>query len=825
MRALLVAAAVLCGLLYIGARGAGPVPPLGPLLDPAHGVWRSAAGSAAPRGGEGRVPGLGGDVQVVYDDRGVPHIFAASEDDAVRALGFVVARDRLLQLDLQTRAASGRLTELAGARALELDREPRRLGMVRAAERKLAALDSHSAGARAIAAYADGVNAYLAAMREEDVPLEYRLLGARPEPWRPINSVHLLNRMGWTLSYGEGDLDRARLATLVGDEAAHALLPRDMPIQAPIVPNGAGGAPRFEHAVLPPPILAGDGAPAGTRPGNAARRPRPESGALGEGDALGSNNWAVAPSRTRAGRALLAGDPHLELTLPSIWYEAHLVVPGKLDVYGVTIPGAPGIVIGFNRDVAWTFTNSEADVVDFYAETVDDSARPSRYLVDGAWRPLERRVEEYRGKAGERVAVDTVLYTHRGPLRREGDRWLSMRWTVLDPSNETDALVRAAHARNAGEWYRAMEGWVAPAQNMLVADRAGTIAVRTVGRFPLRAPGASGAEIHDGARSASDWVGFRAAARYPQASNPAQGFLASANQQPVDPRADSAYLGASWADPWRAIRINALLGADSAATPESMRRYQTDPGSARADLFVPAFLDAARRIGAGGDARLDEAARLLGEWSRTYTRDDRRAVLFEIAMRELLRRTWDELVPPGESGRVATPPGAVLAALLRDSASAWWDDRRTHARETRDEVLAASLRAALDSAERRHGPPSADGWRWGAVQHANIYHLLGLAPFSRRDLEVQGGPSTLNPVVGRGTAGASWRMVVELGPELRAWGTYPGGQSGNPASPRYADRLGRWLAGELDSLRVPRTPVALAPRHRAAVLTLRPPGW
>lgn len=813
--------------LYAAARPVGAVPPLGPLLDPARGVWRAAAASELPRDAVESLPGLGAAVTVVYDDRDVPHIFAANEDDAVRALGYVVARDRLFQLELQTRAASGRITELAGARALELDREPRRLGMTRAAERKLAALDPASAGARAIAVYAEGVNAYIDHMSPADVPIEYRLLGARPERWKPIDSIHLLNRMGWTLSYGESDLQRERVAALVGRRAAEALLPRDMPLQEPIVPNGATGVPRLDGPPLPPP-----GPPDRTVLGDAsslaATLPASESRATDlarAGDALGSNNWAVAPGRTQRGRALLAGDPHLDLTLPSIWYEAHLVVPGKLDVYGVTIPGAPGIVIGFNRDVAWTFTNTEADAVDFYGETVDDSVHPTRYRVDGAWRPIERRVERYLGPTGALLAADTVLYTHRGPMRREGARWLSMRWTVLDPSNEMDALVRAAHARDAAEWFEAMRGWSAPAQNMLVADRAGTIAIRSTGHFPIRPAGITGAWIADGALSSSDWTGYRPPERYPYASSPAQGFLASANQQPVDPRTDSTYLGASWADPWRAIRINALLRADSAATPESMRRDQTDPGSARADAFVPAFLAAAASRERGRpDARLAEAARLLGEWDRRYTRDDRRAVLFELAMAELVRRTWDELAPRG-GRRVATPPGSVLLRLLGDSSSAWWDDARTPSvRERRDDVLAASLRAALDSAERRHGAPSDSGWRWGRVQRANIGHLLGLAGFSRRGLEVQGGPSTLNPLAGAGTFGPSWRMVVELGDPVRAWGTYPGGQSGNPASRRYDDRIPKWQAGALEPLRLPRGPDALDRAHRSATLTLMPAG-
>jgi penicillin amidase len=211
LRALL-AALPLAALVYVGARPVGALPALGPLLDPAHGAWAVARSAELPASAEASVAGLGANVRVVYDDRAVPHIFAESEDDAYRALGYVVARDRLFQLELQTRAASGRLTEVAGARALPLDRESRALGMPRAAERKLATVDASSSAGRALAAYAAGVNAYIDGMRDAELPLEFRLLRARPSRWEPINSLHLMNRMGYTLAYIAPELDRAAAA-------------------------------------------------------------------------------------------------------------------------------------------------------------------------------------------------------------------------------------------------------------------------------------------------------------------------------------------------------------------------------------------------------------------------------------------------------------------------------------------------------------------------------------------------------------------------------------------------------------------------------------
>src|SRR6476661_288629 len=240
----------------------------------------------------------------------------------------------------------------------------------------------------------------------------------------------------------------------------------------------------------------------------------------------------------------------------------------------------------------------------------------------------------------------------------------------------------------------------APAQNMLAADRGGHIAIRSTGRYPIRPGTGVGSVLFDGTTSASDWTGDAPVRDWPQAFDPAQGYLASANQQPIDPHAAHIWFGGSW-DPWRALRINELLRADSAVTVDAMRRYQTDPGSARADLFVPYFLDAAQRVLARAamdtqGARLSEAAGLLGQWDRRYTKDNRRAVLFESAMQELVARTWDELAIPGSARRAITPPSAVLAELLADSASSWWDDRSTPAVEHRDDILAASLVAALE---------------------------------------------------------------------------------------------------------------------------------
>jgi penicillin G amidase len=799
----------------------GVVPPLGPFLDPANGVWALARNAELPERSRAQIPGLSAPAEVLYDDRGVPHIFAATEEDAWRAEGYVVARDRLFQLELQSRAASGTLSELLGERALEVDRTDRRRGFPWAAERGMAALDSSSLIARAARAYAEGVNAWIDRLTPGALPLEYRLLNARPARWRPIDTFYLYLQMALTLAWDDPTATKLQARSMVGAAATEALFPLNSPIQEPIQPNGAG-APRYDFVrPFPPP----------GRPDSAALVAVRERESLdlalgwtpgrpGDGDAIGSNNWVVAPGRTAAGAALLAGDPHLELSLPSVWYEVHLHVDGALDVAGVTFPGAPGVIIGFNRDVGWSFTNTGADVRDHYEEQVDDVAQPTRYRLDGGWQPLEIRVETVRGGDGSILAVDTVRFTRRGPLVQQGNRWLSLRWTAFESKGPGEDFLRLDRARNVAEWLDGWKDYVAAAQNGVVADRSGTIAIRSTGKYPLRPGDHRGDQLRDGSTSSSDWAGFLPVEAYPFARDPAQGFLASANQQPVDPQANSNYFGANWYSPWRALRINQLLRADSTVTPDAMRRFQGDVRSARAAAFVPLLLAAAR-----GDTALAPPAARLAEWDLSYTVENRGAALFDATMSALAPLVWDELILPDRladtSARpTVVPEEAILLELAADSLSVWWDDRRTPLVEGRDAILAEALRRGYARALREYGPPDGDGWRWDRVHQANLYHLLRIPALSALEVPVQGGPSTLTPSPGRGTHGPSWRMVVELGSEVRGWAVYPGGQSGNPASSRYLDRLPRWVAGQLDTVLFPARPGDLPAGRVRSRLTL-----
>ncbi len=820
----LVFGAGLAAALLIGFVPIGRAPALGAFLEPAHGIWAMTRTAELPPRASLRLPGLTDSVNVTYDDRGVPHIFAKNQIDLMRAFGYVIARDRLFQLELQTRAVAGTLSELLGTATLQLDREARAQGLAWGAERKWKAIPDSAENHRLVTAYADGINAYIAQMGPDDLPFEYRLLGAKPQAWKPQYTYYLLARMALTLAWNDEELRRANIEALVGPRAAEALFPINAPIQEPIQPVAGRRAPRFDTTPLPAPAPRDS---AQVRVAAAYQRAM-ESDMLGElrgrdGEvAVGSNNWAVSPRRTQAGHALLSGDPHLQLTLPSIWYEVHLSVPGVIDTYGVTIPGGPIVPIGFNRSMAWTATNTGADVLDYYEEKVDDARRPTKYEVDGVWKPLELRIEVIRGRGGRFVLrTDTIYHTYRGPMIHVGTRWLSRRWTALDTTDEGNYLRLADQAHSVDEWMGVMSAYGVPAQNFLTADTLGHIAIRSTGHYPLRPGDRPGNRISDGSTSANDWRGFWPIDRYPQAKDPAQGYLASNNQQPKDPLVDGSYLGSNWATPFRAMRINKLLRADSAVTPDAMRRYQTDPISEQTELFTQPLFDAVAKAAAAGvaDTAAVRGAALLREWDGRFTPENERAVLYDAMMDELTQRTWDELRGAPDVRRGPTPSAAMLATLMKEPNSPWWDDHFTPQRETRDSILLASISAAYLRVTKRYGPPG-PRWRWSGIRTATINHLTRIAGLGREKIPMQSGRGTLSPSDGDGTHGASWRFVVELSGDVHAWGTYPGGQSGNPVSARYDDRLATWAAGKLDSLRFPRKPADLkAPR---ATLTLTP---
>ncbi len=806
----------------------GAFPALGRLLDPFAGFWQNGGRlDRVPASID--LPGLHGEVRVAWDDRRVPHIFAADDHDLFLAQGYVAASLRLWQMDIQARATAGRLAEVVGPSALRQDIFNRRFGLPAAAAAAVRAFEADAATREALEAFAAGVNARIREIGRRRLPVEFKILDYRPEPWSPHKCALLLKAMAYALTSFNRDAAMTRLVEQGGrwPAALEGLFPACPPLVEPVIPHGT------PFDLVPQPAGRESGVPA-PRPGTPGRggdgdSARPEDGRPGEGASgpvampalgpaarrtepgLGSNNWAVAGRLTRSGHPILCNDMHLELSLPAVWYEVQLAAPG-INVRGVAFPAAPLVVAGFNENVAWGFTNGTDDVLDWYRIVFRDDTR-AEYFYDGAWRRAEVREERFKVRGGRDV-VDRIVTTVHGPVVRwpgepafaamDVPEGAALRWTGHDPSNEFAVLNALDRARDYDDYVAALEGWSSPSQNFAFAARDGTIAMWHNGRLPLRRPG-QGRFVQNGADPADDWGGWVPHAQLPHVKDPACGFVSSANQAAVD----AAYpcdLGRDFASYERGARINELLRAARDVTPEDMVRMQADVVDIRARAVVPRLA-----MLLGPAAATETEARAVEEL-RAWNFEARAASIgpsiFRELWNELERLTWDDEAG-GAAGRMVRPGSQILVDLIvNEPRSAWFDDRTTPEREDLAAIAVRAFRAAVASLEARRGP-FGPAWRWGVVKGTEVRHLGRIPGFGLK-LDVDGAGQVINAI---STVWApSWRMVVELGPEVRAWGNYPGGQSGDPGSRFYADRVPDWAAGKSYELLFLRSADAADPR-------------
>ena len=826
-------------LAVLGTRMTG-LPPLGILLDPRDGLYRTARLADAPAPDEFDIPGLTSAVQIEWDDRGVPHIFAENEMDAVRAIGFAVARDRLFQLDFLPRAASGRLSEALGLATVPADQFLRRTGMDWGARKNLERIIAEdSTELQILEAYAAGVNAYIQRLERRDLPLEFRLLGYEPDPWTPIQTLRLLQYMNYDLSYGTDQPSYALLQERLTKDDFDLLYPLHAELYVPIIP-------RDEPLTTTPSVVrAQNGKRSGQSSVNVASNPaqkltdanghafewpasfsRPDADgdislSVLEGfiNGKGSNNWAVAPSRSATGRPILAGDMHLAVTLPSIWYEVHVVTP-DMNTYGVTIPGAPMPVEAFNDYVAWAFTNTGSDQIDHYRLHMDVSGR--RYLYEGAWCDLELVVDTLFVK-GESPIVDTLRYTHSGPVVDQGFQSYSLRWTAHDSSRTLLALRRMNAARNSDDFEAGLRYWDSPMQNILYADVEGTISIRSTGYLPVRRGGV-GAGLLDGSTSSLEWIGRVPFDELPFAVNPNQGYLTSTNQQPTD-STYAYYIGSDWRDQYRSIRIDSLLSGRKTHRVADVAAYQSDVHAVQYDLFFP-FLDTL----SGVTGKADSLREMLRSWNGDMTLERPEPLILDLFLGELERLAWDEpefdpmyIAPMGDTLSapvyVPRPHQSLLVTMFRDApTSNWIDIIRTDEKEDAAGLLRAALHSAVERMDREFGW-DLGSWRWGNHRQIHFKHLIdspALRALGRGPVEFPGYRETLSPAGGRVTThSASWRVVVDFSSgQPQGQGVYPGGQSGNPFSRRYDLHLPTYVSfdyydllkpssrGELDEARI-----------------------
>ncbi len=702
-----------------------------------------------------------GKATVYYDSYGVPHIVADDEKALAFAIGYVQAKDRLFQMDLVRRLMRGQLSEVFGEEFYESDVFHVKMDFVSAAEASWKVLEKAELG-DVLKAYSDGVNYCI---KTCELPMEFKLAGYKPAEWTPVDTLLVGKLIAWGLTGNFWDLKRAVIAEKLGDDALK-LYPTQMNHSYPIIrgvvdEKFVGWLENFE-----------------ARP------------------SIGSNNWVVAANLTKSGKPMLANDPHLSLTAPPVWYEMHVRLKGW-NVRGVTFPGIPVIVIGWNDRLAWGFTNVGADVVDFYYYVWNGS----RYLYKGKWLEVERDVKTIRVKTGDGVEERSVVVekTVHGPLIERFGKKVAVSWTGLTATREALALYKYNYARNISEFIEAMKYFDVPAQNVVYADVDGNIMYYPAGKYPIRYVNGKEVEgnvIFNGSNGDGEWRGFKPYGvstwegfipfeDIPHLINPP--YVATANQRVVFNY--EHYLGDSmyFADPYRGMRIYEILDNISKGKigVEDFVAMQRDTYSKPAEFFIPFILEAYGKL----DNELKDYADMLRNWDRRMNADSKEALIFALWLKHFVNETFgDEFFSVGLDESYY-PHLYVLQNLPADSR--WFDDVRTAERENRADIAARALKLAVEELKTR-------GYKvYGDYNVLRIEHPFSKVAkfFDYPEIPMSGSKYTVFNfrVDDEPQIGSSWRMIVTFDKNLCV---IPGGNSGNYFSRHYHDQLELWARGE-----------------------------
>jgi penicillin G amidase len=828
--------------------------------------WRVRA-SLPQLDGTIQVAGLSAPFEVLRDARGVPHLRASSLQDLFFAQGYVTAQDRLWQMDLSRRLAEGELSEVFGERTLRLDLENRTLGFRQVSQRALAEL---SPEARApLTAYANGVNAFIASHRGR-LPIEFLLLNYQPRPWGESDSLGVaLNLLKTLNTTWRTDLMRERIRAKLGPELSADLFPDHSPLDVPVAELSAtpGRMPkktaspsadgsfrgvrqptddeesrtsvisraRFlaeftlsgQSEILLPRLRDQDdseglGMTEAVPPGMTKEVDDPTLAALlSAGDnrdaGLGSNNWVVSGAHTQSGKPLLANDPHLDHSVPSVWYMIHLKAPG-LNVIGVSLPGLPLVIIGHNEKIAWGVTNTGPDVQDLYSESFDSGA-PNRYLHNGAWVDAEVREEvvKVRRKRDYRF---TVKVTRHGPIvAHPGGRDLALRWTALEPhafSALVNAVSKIGLAQNWEMFTTALRDNTGPMQNFVYADRDGNIGYYAAAWVPIRKQG-TGAVPMPGSTDDYDWTGYIPFEDLPHSYNPASGMIATANGRVV-PDDYPYFITSDWESPFRTARIFQLLRAGKAFTVDDMLRIQTDIVTLE-DSWLAGQLLKADFHHHPEDPDAQYAISLLRPWDGEARMDSAATLVCEVTRRALLERILKPKLGDDLSGYYWGMSTIFLENVLANNWTRWLPRGDSSFEET----LIKSLEEGVKQIPNRVGSRSHDAWKWGNTIPLTFYHPLGQGfPLLGRLLDVGPFPQAGTATTVKATTsrhGPSMRMVVDLSTLDHSVQNITLGESGQAFSPYYQDQFDAWYNGRSFPMSFSDAAVEQATVHK---LVLRP---
>ncbi len=755
--------------------------------------------------GKLHLQGLHEPVEVLTDSYGVPHIYAHNEDDLYFAQGYMHAQERLWQMEVNRRVGSGQLSELFGPIAVETDRFCRRLGMHRSAAEEVQRLSAHDH--RVLDAYALGVNAFIE-NNFHRLPVEFTLLGFKPAPWSPADTIQWSKMMGWNLGGNwETELIRARIVSRVGPERA-AQLESGYDAQHPlIVPSG----------------VSYQGVNLGLLEQYEQLKELSGFGMLG-----GSNNWVVDGTMTATGAPILCNDPHLGQAAPSIWYECHLVV-GDIDVVGASFPGAPGIVIGHNQHITWGVTNAVSDVQDLYIEKFNPQ-NPHQYEFQGQWENATVVHEEIRVKGQKEPLVEEVFITRHGPIltsmlpytdgtSQNGtgtpqELPLALRWVGLEQCNILSSILKINRAANWQEFRDALRDWDVPAQNVIYADKEGNIGYVMAGAIPIRAKGQA-LLPSPGWTGEYEWTGLIPFDELPQSYNPEQHFIVTANNRVVDDTYPY-YITNEWLNGYRAQRITDLLTRKHKLTPTDMASIQADQYSLPAVEIVPYVL------AIDTTTTLEKSVQdILRSWDFVLAPKSAGAAIYTTFLRRLeflvlsAALGTDETLLQAYLGKgtniLASANGyasrgkPLLIRMLKTQDDTWFTTSVIpNGPTTWKEALSRAFTATVEELHETLGDDPTR-WQYGAIHTMTYNHTLGSVKlfasfFNRGPFPVGGDIDTVN-------MGASlphdpttvitvpsYRQIVTLADMNNSLSGHAPGQSGHPASKHYDDFISMWLS-------------------------------
>ncbi|PHI19116.1 hypothetical protein CEQ90_14480 [Lewinellaceae bacterium SD302] len=817
MRWILLALAALTfgGWCWLGSTAGPfglPVPALGEFYHPSRGLWRNAtAGLTGPPEGKISIDHPLAEGRVFYDERNVPHIFTDDIHQALFLQGYVTARDRLWQMDISTRSTGGELSEVLGERTLVRDRRQIRHGFRAAAELAVETWKTDFPEDYALVkAYCAGVNAYIDQLAPEDYPVEYKLLDQKPRKWLPYHSALMLKGMTQSMTDRSSDASFAHALATLGPQKFKELYPQWNRKQTPIVPSGTN----FQLPAAEPrrrsPLPSTATLPAQKNDLSNQEESVIEPDFFDYRSGNGSNNWAIAGSKSITRRPILAGDPHLGLSLPSIWYEIQLHT-GESNCRGVSLPGLPMIVIGFNENIAWSMTNGSEDVVDYYRMAWTDESHSSYRIGQKIIEATVRRdTLKVKGEAPE---IIETTWTERGPISvvDESSPYFGLAkdaiylYTQTDrPATELTTMRQMMQAKDHSDFKVALRSYSEPIMNFAYADKHGDIAIQANGFWPNRGKSPAidsngvvnyaGLTISDGSKEQPNWNNYLPYQHLPQVLNPQRGFVSSANQEPTDDKFPYLYYG-SFPD-WRGRYINRRLAQGKRLGNEEMKELQLDAHSMLAEEMLPLLLARINR------RQLTDQGlqwfQLLADWDYAYVKDSKAPAFFEAWRKKFYELTTDEINP--EDGFPSFAYWRLIELLRSQPRHELFDIQATASKETAAIITQRAFDELLEQdAEQPIG-------KWVDERDSQLRHVGRIPGFGAGMLNADGHNSTPNAL--NGSHGPSWRMVVELGERPRAWGVFPGGASGNPASPNFVRGVEEWSRGRYFDL-----PLYTSPRE------------